>query len=128
VPHRCSVLIVDDDSDLRELLGVLLDGEGYIVAVARDGREAIDVLRSTPEICIIVLDLAMPLMDGIAFRTAQLRDRSLAWIPVMVMSGVFDAARVARELGACAFIRKPVDLDSFRRALHAIRCRRTPTG
>lgn len=121
-PHRCSVLIVDDDGELRELLRVALEAEGYGVSTAHTGRDALQHLRSTPHTCMIVLDLALPTMDGRAFRGAQLRDRSLAWIPVVVMSGGPDVAREARELGARAFVRKPVDVDALRDALRRVGC------
>src|SRR4051794_23029570 len=85
--HRCSVLVVEDDAELRELLRVALGADGYAVETAANGRDALRHLRSTADTCIIVLDLALPLMDGRQFRAAQLRDRSLAWIPVVLLSG-----------------------------------------
>lgn len=121
-PHRCSVLIVDDDAEARELIRVALAAEGYRVAAVPDGREALQRLRSTPETCIIVLDLGMPRMDAAAFRAAQLRDRSLAWIPVVVVSGAVDARQRARELEARSFVGKPLDLDQLRRTLRYIGC------
>src|SRR5689334_25346132 len=77
--HRCSVLVVEDDPELRELLRVALTGDGYAVSTAANGRDALRHLRSTASTCIIVLDLALPVMDGRQFRAVQLRDRSLAW-------------------------------------------------
>jgi CheY-like chemotaxis protein len=96
-PHRCTVLVVDDDAEIRELLRVALTSEGYQVAGVPNGREALHYLRSHAETCMIVLDLVLPVMDGAQFRRAQLQDRSLAWIPVIVMSAVVDADRAARE-------------------------------
>ena len=120
--HRCSVLVVDDDPDVRELLRVALSAEGYYVAGVANGRDALHHLRSHADTCIIVLDLMLPVMDGVQFRTAQLRDRSLAWIPVVVTSGLDDDGRRARELGARRFIRKPLNLDEVRSALRHIGC------
>jgi CheY-like chemotaxis protein len=124
-PHRCSVLVVDDDADTRELLRLALTGDGYAVATASNGRDALDHLRSHAETCIVVLDLLLPVMDGARFRTAQLRDRSLAWIPVVVMSGAVDADHQARELGARRVLRKPLDLDDVRLTLRDIGCCQT---
>jgi CheY-like chemotaxis protein len=62
-------------------------------------------------------------MDGPQFRHAQLHDRSLAWIPLVVMSASVDADRRASELGARNVIRKPLDLDDVRQALRLIGCR-----
>lgn len=120
--HRCSVLVVDDDADVRELLCLTLAADSYIVAAVRDGREALHHLRSHADTCIIVLDLLLPVMDGAAFRLAQLRDRSLAWIPIVVASAAVYGDRRARELGARSFIRKPLNLDELRLALRHIGC------
>ena len=121
-PHRCSVLVVDDDADVRELLRVALEAEGYYVAGADNGRAALDHLRSHAASCIILLDLMLPVMDGSHFRTAQLHDRSLAWIPVVVMSGGPDSDRHAREMGARRLVRKPLDLDEVTQALRSVGC------
>jgi CheY-like chemotaxis protein len=121
-PHRCSVLVVDDDADVRELLRVALEAEGYYVAGVDNGRAALNHLRSHADACIILLDLMLPVMDGTHFRTAQLHDRSLAWIPVVVMSGGPDSDRHARDLGARRLVRKPLDLDEVKQALSHIGC------
>jgi CheY-like chemotaxis protein len=121
-PHHCSVLVVDDDTEIRELLRVALEGEDYHVACVSNGREALNHLRSHADTCIILLDLMLPVMDAADFRTTQLQDRSLAWIPVILMSGASDAERLARELGARRLIRKPLDLDAVREALHSVGC------
>ena len=121
-PHRCCVLVVDDDPQVRELLRVALTSDGYQVAAVKDGREALHHLRSHADTCIIVLDLMLPVMDGMHFRTAQLRDRSLAWIPIVAMSAAVDADRQARELGARRLVRKPLNLDEVRGVLRQIGC------
>jgi CheY-like chemotaxis protein len=120
--HRCSVLVVDDDAAVRELLVVTLEAEGYDVATVGNGREALHHLRSHAETCIILLELVLPVMDGIQFRTLQLRDRSLAWIPVVAMSAATDADRRARDLGARSFVPKPLNLDVLRQVLRRISC------
>jgi CheY-like chemotaxis protein len=122
ISHRCSVLVVDDDVDARELLRVALTSDGYRVAGVPNGREALHYLRSHADTCIILLDLMLPVMDGAQFRHSQLRDRSLAWIPLVVMSAAVDAGRRARELGARNVISKPLDLDDVRQALRVIGC------
>jgi CheY-like chemotaxis protein len=122
MPHRCAVLVVDDDPDAQEMVRLALGADGYLVATAANGRDALVHLRSTADTCIIVLDLTLPQMDGPRFRAAQLRDRSLAWIPVVVVSGSVDGAALARSLGARAYVPKPVDLDRLRAALRRIGC------
>jgi CheY-like chemotaxis protein len=123
-PHDCSVLVVEDDPELRELLRVALTGDGYTVATVANGRAALRHLRSTASTCMIVLDLTLPVMDGRQFRAAQLRDRSLAWIPVVLLSGDGEASQHARQLGVRSFVRKPIDVDELRRALRRVGCRR----
>lgn len=121
-PHRCSVLVVDDDAEVSEVLRVALQAEGYDVAGVDNGRAALDHLRSHADTCIILLDLRLPIMDGAHFRTAQLNDRSLAWIPVILMSGLSDTQETARELGARLLLKKPLDLDEVKHALSSVGC------
>ena len=123
--HRCSVLIVDDNADVRELVRIALQAEGYTVGCAANGRTALHHLRSHAETCVILLDLMLPVMDGAHFRAAQLQDRSLAWIPVILMSGAADADRRARALGARRLVKKPLDLDEVKRALSDVGCCQT---
>jgi CheY-like chemotaxis protein len=120
--HRCSVLIVDGDPSVRELLLVTLQAEGYLPGAVSNGREAMRYLRSHAETCIILLELDLPLMDGPQFRTLQLRDRSLAWVPVVAMSAMPDADRRARDLGVVSFVRKPLNLDQLGQMLRRIGC------
>lgn len=119
-PHRCSILFVDDDADVQEVVRVALTADGYSVASASGARDAIDYLRSHAETCAIVLDLMLPGLGGAEFRRIQLRDRSLAWIPVVVASAAIDAERIARDLGAAAFVPKPLDLDELRRVVSVV--------
>jgi CheY-like chemotaxis protein len=120
--HQCSVLVVDDDPELRQLLAVALKSEGYDVACAADGREALTHLRSAPRTCVIVLDLMLPVMEAARFRAVQRRDRSLGWIPVIAISAADDGANTARSLGANAFLRKPLDLELLREAVGRLDC------
>lgn len=122
LPHRCTVLLVEDETELLDVLRLALEADGYNVVQARNGREALQRLRSTAVTCLIILDLQLPIMDGRQFRSVQLRDRSLAWIPVVVMSSGLEAVVAARELGARAFIRKPVDVDELRATVRRISC------
>jgi CheY-like chemotaxis protein len=105
-----SVLVVEDDLDARESLTALLETEGYRVREAANGEEALRVLRSTP-ICIILLDIFMPVMNGHAFMTEQSRDPALAAIPVIVISADAAAARKAAQRGCAGAMTKPVDHD-----------------
>src|SRR5262249_32527750 len=110
------------DAASGEFLRVARSAHGYRAAGRPTGRESRQCLRSPAETCIILLDLLLPVMDGAHFREAQMKDRALAWIPLVVMSAAVDADRRAREIGARRLVRKPLDLDEVRRALRTIGC------
>lgn len=110
---RKSVLLVDDDDDLRESLGLLLEMRGYAVALATDGEDALEKIRAGLDPCLIVLDLMMPRMDGFQFREEQARDERLREIPVVVCSAVFDAEAVAEQLRVNHYLTKPIDLNAL---------------
>jgi two-component system, chemotaxis family, chemotaxis protein CheY len=104
------VLIVDDDVDSRTLLELAFGAHGYAVATAANGREALASARhQVPS--VILLDLAMPVMDGFAFRREQLADARLAAVPVVCVSGRHDAELAARQLGVHGCVPKPFDLE-----------------
>jgi CheY-like chemotaxis protein len=107
------VLIVEDNPDLREGLGDLLEAEGYAVAGAANGQEALARLQSEPPPCLILLDLMMPVMNGWEFRAAQRRDPALAEIPVVLISALEGLERLAGNLAAAGYLRKPLDLGTL---------------
>lgn len=112
-----TVLIVDDSPDFCDSLAMLLRLEGYDPAVATNGREALDYLRTHAPPSIIVLDLRMPLMDGYAFSVEQRLDPALADIPVVVCSGEV-APEEREELGHAAFCPKGADPVEMLRLIH----------
>jgi CheY-like chemotaxis protein len=81
-----SILVVEDDDDVREAVGELLLGRGYLIRVARDGREALAILASSP-IDLMVLDLTLPDMTGEELLERKAADPALASIPVVIASG-----------------------------------------
>jgi signal transduction histidine kinase len=106
-----SLLVVEDDCDIRDALDGLLKTEGYAVATCSNGAEALDYLRHAPKPDVIVLDLMMPVMDGWQFRVEQKRDPSLASIPVLALSA--DATPKAAAIDAEAYLKKPVDYETL---------------
>ncbi len=80
------ILVIDDDTDLRETLGELLSEEGYAPRLFENGRKALDFLRNGVRPRLILLDLMMPEMNGWQFREEQLKDVRLRDIPVVVMT------------------------------------------
>src|SRR5678815_5518609 len=103
-----TVLVVEDDVDIRQALVEILEDQGFETLGARDGADALDILsRATDLPCVILLDLMMPVMDGAAFREAQRNDPRLASIPVVVLSAYWDVDRHADGLDAVSVLRKP---------------------
>src|SRR5262249_57482851 len=82
------VLVVEDGAGARAGMEQLLRASGYEAVGAQDGQAALELLRSGVRPQVILLDLMMPVMDGWAFRREQLRDPSLAHIPVIVLSAL----------------------------------------
>jgi CheY-like chemotaxis protein len=113
-----TVLVVDDDSGVRELLTRSLSFEGFEVMEAANGLDALTQLRTGRRPGVIVLDLRMPVMDGWAFRVAQRADPRIARIPVVILSGA-DAHRF-QEIEAVAALEKPVSLSQLADCLHRI--------
>jgi two-component system chemotaxis response regulator CheY len=108
------VLVVDDDADTREAVGEVLRDDGYLVSQAPNGDVALCDLRAASELPdVILLDLMMPVMDGVAFRAEQLADPALADIPVAVFSAHARAEEAARALNADAYLEKPLELDEL---------------
>jgi two-component system chemotaxis response regulator CheY len=120
------ILIVEDNAPMAEALRDILGGEGYEVAVARDGAVALDWLAAHPRPDLILLDLMMPTMDGYELRARQLADPALAAIPTFVISaGPFDERFEAMRVDG--WLRKPVALDSLLAAV-ARHCPIAPAG
>jgi CheY-like chemotaxis protein len=111
-----TVLVVDDDRGVRELLTRSLSFEGFDVMEAANGQDALTQLRTGRRPGVIVLDLRMPVMDGWAFRVAQRADPRIARIPVVILSGA-DAHRF-QEIEAVAALEKPVSLSQLADCLH----------
>jgi two-component system, chemotaxis family, chemotaxis protein CheY len=116
----CRILIIDDDVDIVEALSDALRDEGYAVAVAKDGLEALSYLGSAPAPCLILLDWMMPRCDGPTFRQRQRADPALAAIPVALVTADARMAEKVQQIGAVANLRKPIDLEELLRvvALH----------
>jgi CheY-like chemotaxis protein len=81
-----TVLLVEDNEDVRNSVAALLVSHGYAVAEARDGQEALDYLQDNPAPCLILLDLVMPRMDGWEFLARKARNEKLATLPVVITS------------------------------------------
>ena len=107
--HR--VLVVEDDDDIREIIAEVLEREGYAVAQAANGKEALDFLRGEERPCIMLLDLMMPVLSGPELLEIIAEDTSLASLPVIVVSAIADRGSAP---GVRRFLRKPVSSEVLR--------------
>ena len=105
-----SIMIVEDDLDTRDMLERFLQLEGFEVRTAANGQLALEALRTDSELCVILLDLMMPVMNGWQFREAQASDPRFSGIPVVVVTaaGTRDAMPAIEADG---WLSKPVDFD-----------------
>ncbi len=107
------ILVVEDDTSIRELLVELLESEGYAVASANNGLEGLKFLETESAPDLILIDLMMPVMDGYSFRTQQLQNSTWAKIPTVVMSAEANAKEKMKNFNITAFLSKPVELDNI---------------
>jgi len=107
-PKCPSLLIIEDEKDIRESLQQALEFEGYNVSSAENGQEALRLLNAIQGPCLILLDLMMPIMNGWEFLDALKDDHILATIPVVIVSAYSDRAKTVKASG---FVKKPIDLD-----------------
>jgi len=111
------VLVVEDDSDIREALALVLRDEGYTVEDAPNGKVALEhAHQHRPD--LILLDLMMPVMNGWQFREVMLKDPELAAVPVVVLSAAESARDHAPAMGV-SFLQKPVELADLLKMVHA---------
>jgi CheY-like chemotaxis protein len=110
---RVTILIVEDDSGTREALGEILNHAGYSVLSAENGMSALESVEATGATpALILLDLAMPIMDGLAFLSHIPDHAQLASVPVIVMSGDSRAPllRAERPDNVMEVLPKPIDV------------------
>ena len=106
VSQRKTVLVVDDEPDIRDSLRDALEDEGYRVAVARNGKEALETLPTLQKPVAIILDIIMPVMSGTEFYAAIQADPRFAKTPVLISTS--DASRAPNGV---LIMKKPVDLE-----------------
>jgi CheY-like chemotaxis protein len=109
-----TVLVVDDDRDVRQTVATVLRMSGFDVCTAANGKEALDLLLCSTGADVILLDLMMPVMDGVTFRTVQQKTDAISDIPVVLFSAhaSLDSEEVA-SLQPSGTLRKPVKLQDL---------------
>jgi CheY-like chemotaxis protein len=108
-----TILVVDDERDVRDALELSLSVEGYEVVTARHGREALDLLGRGLRPSLVLLDLMMPVMNGRDFLVALRSQREFDRLPVVVVTAFGKMATEFSALGlqTQGFVRKPASLD-----------------
>jgi CheY-like chemotaxis protein len=110
-PHP--ILVVEDEPSLQVIISHFLKRAGYTVVAAHNGKEALRVLRAGVEPCLILLDLMMPIMDGVEFMSLRREDPRLSQLPVVLCSAAPNLEAKAAQLGAVAHIQKPFSFKSL---------------
>ena len=106
------ILVVDDEPAIAEVIGSVLEDEGYTVTTAADGEAALAMLRGGSQLpCMAFLDLMMPRMNGWELRQAMLADPVLSEVPVVIISAF--AAGDMGSLRSVAVVQKPFQLDQI---------------
>jgi CheY-like chemotaxis protein len=109
-----SVLVIEDDLDIREVMKRFLQREGFNVTTADNGLEGLKHLESAVDLpCIIFLDLMMPVMNGYQFREAQLKNGRIAKIPTVIVSADGKLDDKKTFINADYTLKKPVDIDAL---------------
>lgn len=117
-PSTKRILIVDDSADNRALLSVLLKAQGYAIISTADGATGLAWLRSgDPLPDVILLDLQMPVLDGVGFRELQRIDERLKDIPVVLMTGEENLEFYRNQLGLRDVLSKPLNVASLIEAI-----------
>lgn len=118
------ILVVDDELNMRLVLKALLNKEGYDVATASDGVEALKVLKSGG-VGVVVTDLKMPKLDGLGLLERVIRDYPSTPVIIITAHGTIATAVDALKKGAFDYITKPFERDELKNIIHkAIRTRR----
>ncbi len=110
-PGRKPVLIVEDDTDLAEMMEIVISSEDYPVEKALNGLEALDIVRRQMP-GLILLDMKMPVMDGWEFAN-RFHEEFDQGAPIVVVTAAADARVRAQEVGTPGFLPKPFEIDDL---------------
>lgn len=111
--HTATIMVIDDDADIRDVVGELLEQEGYRVMLACNGEDGLDQLREGHRPTLILLDRLMPGMDGEAVLEELAKDDSWRRIPVVMFSAYTENDLTDGSTSPWGYLTKPIDLDSL---------------
>ena len=107
------VLVIEDDALSLELLKSVLSRKGYCVNCVTNGKQALEFLESHSAPTLILLDSAMPIMNGAKFRQMQLKNPRLAAIPTVLVSAIDDIERRKGILANLDYLSKPINFEKL---------------
>jgi CheY-like chemotaxis protein len=114
-----TILVVDDNTDMRQIMRDMLVALGHRVVDAPDGLEGVRLaLANEPD--LILLDLMMPIVAGTSMLQIKHSIPAIAMIPVLVISAHSDASSIARDYGADAWLAKPVRIADLQRMINTM--------
>jgi CheY-like chemotaxis protein len=113
---RNKILLVEDNAELRAMMGLALESEGYEIVYAKNGREALERLKENPPPFLILLDLMMPVMNGQEFLEQFALDKRVSDIPVIICSAIENRPQLTAP-----FLKKPIDLEELTSAVQRYR-------
>jgi CheY-like chemotaxis protein len=108
-----TILLIDDDSDIRDAMCLILQHSGYRTVTASNGAEGIRALAADGAVDLILLDMMMPVMDGWGFRRSQEEGPAFSKIPVVVLTGDGRASAKAAAIGAAGYLKKPLEMEDL---------------
>jgi two-component system response regulator PilR (NtrC family) len=111
---RPSILVVEDERHMREILKMLLESEGYAVSTAGDGLSGVDLLSREPFFNVVITDIKMPGEDGFAILKKTLEVSPETLVIMITAFGTMESAIEAMKLGAYDYIHKPFKIDEIR--------------
>lgn len=107
------ILLIDDEPDLRECIAELLEGEGYKVTQAENGKTGLEKLKSADLPQVIVLDYMMPVMDGKTFCEIASKDSRLNSIPIILLTAANVPEDTVSAMSVAVILEKPINIDKF---------------
>src|SRR6266540_4654694 len=126
--ERSSVLVVDDDPNIRKMIIAALRREGYDFSEAPNGKDALEIMRNEHP-SVVVLDLMMPIVSGWEVLQERAKDPALQQIPVIIVSANrAPEIAAAVDKGICAFLPKPFDINVLNALVRSCLATEVETG
>lgn len=110
---KTDILLIDDEPDLRECISELLEGAGYTVTQADNGKTALELLKAGNKPKVIVLDYMMPVMNGKAFCEIACKDHDISAIPIILLTAANIPDETIEEMHVAKQLEKPIHIDKF---------------